>query len=119
MRDIRSIDMDLAVELQREMRLRDTINRELEACENRIRQCLVKIATRTTGVPEGFECTYVPENRRVVVSAWTPRGIPDEFSEIEGCIGAMVRMDPTSTNGPVIMKADEFSADDFTLKGVD
>lgn len=119
MRDIRSIDMDLAVEMQREMRLRDTIRRELEACEDRIRQCLVKIATRTTGVPEGSRCRYAPGDRVVVLSAWVPENVPDDFSEIEGCIGAMVRMDPSSTEGPVVMDAKDFSADDFSLKGVD
>lgn len=119
MKDIRSIDMDLAVEMQEEMRLRDTIQRELELCEDRIRQCLVKIATRATNVPEGFECRYAPGDRRVVLSAWVPENIPDEFSEIGDCIGAMVRMNPSSSEGPVMMKADEFSADDFTLKDMD
>ena len=119
MRDIRSIDMDLAVELQREMRLRDTINRELDLCEGRIRDCLVKIATRTTGVPEGFKCRYALGDRVVVLSAWVPENVPDDFSEIEGCIGAMVRMDPSSTEGPVVMGAKDFSADDFSLKGMD
>lgn len=118
MRDIRSIDMDIAVELQREMSLRASLRRELEACEDRISQCLVKIAVRTTSVPEGFRCMYVPKDRIVVLSAWTPQGIPDDFSQIEDCIGALVRMYPDSTDGPVIMKADEFSADDFTLKGL-
>ena len=119
MKDIRSIDMDLAVEMQREMRLRDTIKRELEVCEDHIRQCLVKIATRATNVPEGFECTYVPGGRRVVLSAWVPQGIPDDFSEIGDCIGALVRMNPSSAEGPVMMKAEDFSADDFTLKDMD
>lgn len=119
MKDIRSIDMDLAIELQRDMSLRASLKRELEQCEDRISQCLVKIATRATNVPEGFECTYVPEGRRVVLSAWTPEGIPDDFSQIGSCIGAMVRMDPRSTNGPMIMHTDEFSADDFTLKDMD
>lgn len=118
MKDIRSIDMDLAVEMQREMRLRDTIRRELDLCEGRIRQCLVKIATRATSVPEGFRCKYVPEDREVVVSAWAPDGVPDEFSEIGDCIGALVRMHPDTTDGPVIMDAKDFSADDFTLKGM-
>ena len=119
MKDIRSIDMDLAVEMQREMRLRDTIRRELDLCEGRIRQCLVKIATRTTGVPEGFKCRYALGDRVVVLSAWVPENVPDDFSEIEGCIGAMVRTDPRSTNGPMIMHTDEFSVDDFTLKDMD
>lgn len=119
MKDIRSIDMDLAVEMQAEMSLRTRLKEQLEQCEDRISQCLVKIATRATNVPEGFECTYVPEGRRVVLSAWTPEGIPDDFSQIGSCIGAMVRMDPRSTNGPMIMHTDEFSADDFTLKDMD
>lgn len=119
MKDIRSIDMDLAVEMQREMRLRDTIKRELELCEGRISQCLVKIATRATNVPEGFECTYVPGGKRVVLSAWVPENIPEDFSEIGDCIGAMVRMNPSSTEGPVVMNAEDFSADDFTLKDMD
>lgn len=119
MKDIRSIDMDLAVEMQREMRLRDTIKRELELCEDRIRQCLVKIATRATNVPEGFECTYVPEGRRVVLSAWVPEDVPDDFSQIGDCIGAMVRMNPSSTEGPVIMSAKDFFVDDFSLKDMD
>lgn len=119
MKDIRSIDMDIAVEMQREMSLRASLKRELEQCEDRISQCLVKIATRATSVPEGFTCMYVPKDRRVVLSAWTPQGIPDDFSEIGNCIGAMVRMWPDSTDGPVIMNANEFSADDFTLKGLD
>ena len=119
MKDIRSIDMDLAVEMQREMRLRGTIKHELELCEDRIRQCLVKIATRATNVPEGFECTYVPEGRRVVLSAWVPEDVPDDFSQIGDCIGAMVRMNPSSTEGPVIMSAKDFFVDDFSLKDMD
>lgn len=119
MKDIRSIDMDLAVEMQREMRLRDTIKHELELCEDRIRQCLVKIATRATNVPEGFECTYVPEGRRVVLSAWVPEDVPDDFSQIGDCIHAMIRRCPESDYGPELLRAGEFSADDFSLKDMD
>ena len=119
MKDIRSIDMDLAVEMQREMRLRDTIRRELELCEDRIRQCLVKIATRATNVPEGFECRYAPGDRRVVLSAWVPENIPEDFSEIGDCIHAMIRRCPESDYGPELLRAGEFSADDFTLKDMD
>ena len=42
MKDIRSIDMDLAIELQRDMSLRASLKRELEQCEDRISQCLVR-----------------------------------------------------------------------------
>ena len=119
MKDIRSIDMDLAVEMQCEMRLRDTIRRELDLCEGRIRDCLVKIATRVTGVSEGSRCRYAPGDRVVVLSAWVPENVPDDFSQIGDCIGAMVRMDPSSTDGPVVLTAGEFSADDFTLKDMD
>ena len=119
MKDIRSIDMDLAVEMQREMSLRATLKRELEQCESRIADCLVKVATRATGVPEGFRCRYALGDRIVVLSAWVPSGMPNDFSQIGDCIDAMVRMDPSSTDGPVVLTAGEFSADDFTLKGVD
>lgn len=119
MKDIRSIDMDLAIELQRDMSLRASLKRELEQCEDRISQCLVKIATRATSVPEGFECTYVPEGRRVVLSAWTPEGIPDDFSQIGDCIGAMIRRCPESEYGPELLRAGEFAADDLTLKDMD
>lgn len=118
MKDIRSIDMDLAIELQRDMSLRASLKRELAQCEDRISSCLVKIATRATSVPEGFRCKYVPEDREVVLSAWVPEGIPDDFSQIGSCIGAMVRMHPDTTDGPVIMHTDDFSVDDFTLKGM-
>ena len=119
MKDIRSIDMDLAVEMQEAMSLRAQLKHELELCEDRIRQCLVKIATRATNVPEGFECSYVPEGRRVVLSAWVPEDVPDDFSQIGECIGALVRMNPSSAEGPVLMKEDDFFVDDFTLKDMD
>lgn len=119
MKDIRSIDMDLAVEMQAEMSLRAQLKRELEVCEDHIRQCLVKIATRATNVPEGFECTYVPEGRRVVLSAWVPEDVPDDFSQIGDCIHAMIRRCPESDYGPELLRAGEFSADDFTLKDMD
>lgn len=119
MKDIRSIDMDLAVEMQRLMSLRVSLQRELEQCNSNLCDCLVKIATRTTGVPEGFECTYVPEGRRVVLSAWVPEGIPDDFSQIGDCIHAMIRRCPESDYGPELLRAGEFSADDFTLKDMD
>ena len=119
MKDIRSIDMDLAVEMQQAMSLRAQLKRELELCEDRIRQCLVKIATRATNVPEGFECRYAPGDRRVVLSAWVPEDVPDDFSRIGECIGALVRMNPSSAEGPVLMKEDDFFVDDFSLKDMD
>lgn len=119
MKNIRSIDMDLAVEMQEAMSLRTRLKRELELCEDRICQCLVKIATRATNVPEGFECTYVPEGRRVALSAWVPDGIPDDFSQIGDCICAMIRRCPESDYGPELLRAGEFSVDDFSLKDMD
>lgn len=119
MKDIRSIDMDLAVEMQREMRLRDTIRRELDLCEGRIRDCLVKIATRVTGVSEGSRCRYAPGDRVVVLSAWVPENVPDDFSQIGDCIGAMIRRSPESDYAPEVLRAGDFFADDFTLKDMD
>ena len=85
MKDIRSIDMDLAVEMQREMSLRATLKRELG----------------------------------VVLSAWVPDGIPDDFSQIGDCICAMIRRCPESDYGPELLRAGDFSVDDFTLKDMD
>ena len=112
MKDMDKISIKLADRIHSLMMERAELKAKLEGCETSLCGALVDWAKEATHVHEG--CDFLFKGKRAVLFGYNVC-VPedDDFASAERSIGALVRTDPSSFDGPRIFEHHEISAKDF------
>ena len=113
MKDMDKISVKFADYIYSIMMERAELKKELAECESNLCSALVNWAEKSTGVREGYNFLF--RGKKAALTGWNIIGLPEnnDLESAAKCIGALVRMDPTSFDGPRSFEHNEISAKDF------
>ena len=114
MEGMTTLNLMSAHELVRLMAKRERLLRRLAKCEAKLRHAMGRWATEVTGVHEAD--LFVFKGAPAELTGWMYEGLPVDLTEVPGCIGAYIRTNPGTTEGPRYFTSRELMVSDFSTE---
>lgn len=112
MKDMDKMSVEIADRLSGLLHERERLERKLSETGKEICQTLVAWAKESTGVREG-SLFYFKGQKAELFSYYMDSPIPEEIAGAARCIGALIKTDPESFDGPRVFGHNEISVHDF------